>query len=68
MFETIESHSSYLVRLFQAKLSVVYRAVGPMVPLPPGMPLTLMAEYEMAATTLDMAYWSPGMSYFMSHV
>lgn len=63
MFETIESHSSYLLRLFQAKLSVVAGAACPQVLPPAGMALTLMAEYEMAATHLDLAYRSPGMLY-----
>ena len=63
MFETIESHSSYLLGLFQAKLSVVAGAACPQVPPPAGMTLTLMSEYEMAATHLNMAYRSPGMLY-----
>jgi hypothetical protein len=64
MFDSIESHSSYLVRLFEEKLSVVSGAVSPAFPPPTGMGLPLMAEYEMAATVLNMAYRSPGMSDF----
>jgi hypothetical protein len=55
MFKTIESHSSYLLKLFEAKLSVVAGAAGPKVSPSPNMALTLMAEYEVVVTTLDMA-------------
>lgn len=61
MFDTIETHSSYLLRLFQGKLSVVSGASCPRVNPPADMSLALMAEYEMAATTLDTAYRSPSM-------
>jgi hypothetical protein len=63
MLDTLESHSLYLVRLFLSKLSVDSGADAPAVAAPIGMTMTVMADYELAAATLNTAYRTPGMCY-----
>ena len=61
MFDTMESHSSFMVMLFLAKLLVDARAKASYVAPLAGMNLSTIQDYELAATTLNMAYRSPGM-------
>jgi hypothetical protein len=60
MLDTMESHSLFMVKLFQAKLSVPAGAAAPLTAPPAGMNLSTIQDYELAATTLNMAYRSPG--------
>ena len=60
MLDTMESHSLFMVMLFQAKLSGNTGAVASFVAPSARMNLSTIQDYELAATTLNMAYRSPG--------